>query len=78
MEKNMKITVGIFTALAIIIIVIALLGPWYTLSEIKVAIITRFGKPVEKPITTAGLHLKIPFIDKVNYLPKRMRDQWIY
>jgi len=40
-----------------------------SLKETECAVITQFGKP-KKALTTAGLHLKVPFIDKVNILPK--------
>ena len=43
----------------------------YTVEEGKLAVITQFGKPmgaIEKP----GLHFKIPFIQEVHYLEKRL------
>ncbi|MDG2207690.1 MAG: protease modulator HflC [Pirellulales bacterium] len=43
----------------------------YTVEEGKLAVITQFGKPmgaVENP----GLHFKMPFIQEVNYLEKRL------
>jgi len=45
---------------------------YYTLTEGKQAIVTRFGKPVGKPITSAGLHFKKPFLEKVRYVDKRI------
>jgi membrane protease subunit HflC len=36
------------------------------------AVITRLGKPVRKPVTDAGINLKIPFIEKVNLFEKRL------
>ena len=36
---------------------------------------TRFGQPVGKPITEAGLHFKTPFIEDVNRFEKRI-VQW--
>jgi membrane protease subunit HflC len=46
----------------------------YTVSEVEQAIITQFGKPVGKPITTAGLKLKVPFIQEVNPIDKRILE----
>ncbi|MCL5271699.1 MAG: protease modulator HflC [bacterium] len=47
----------------------------YVVPETGQAIITRFGRPVGRPITEAGLHFKAPFIDDVNALEKRAL-QW--
>lgn len=44
----------------------------YTIHETEQAIITQFGKPVGNPVTSAGLHFKIPFIQDVNQIEKRI------
>ena len=44
---------------------------FYSVSEADQVVITRFGKPVGKPITTPGLQFKIPFVDQVNRFDKR-------
>ena len=44
----------------------------YTLSEWEQAIITQFGRPVGSPVTEAGLHFKLPFIQLVRRLDKRI------
>ncbi|MGB7757058.1 MAG: protease modulator HflC [Salinisphaera sp.] len=46
----------------------------YTVSEVQQAIITQFGKPIGKPITTAGLKFKTPFIQKVNLIDRRILE----
>lgn len=46
----------------------------YTVSEIEQTIITQFGKPVGDPVTTAGLKLKVPFIQDVNPIDKRVLE----
>ncbi|KAB2943515.1 MAG: protease modulator HflC [Hyphomicrobium sp.] len=46
----------------------------YTVSEVEQAIITQFGKPVGAPVTTAGLKFKIPFIQDVNPIDKRVLE----
>jgi membrane protease subunit HflC len=43
----------------------------YVMREDKQVIITQFGKPVGAPVVDAGLHFKIPFIQKVNEFEKR-------
>jgi membrane protease subunit HflC len=46
----------------------------YTVSEVEQVIITQFGKPVGAPVTTAGLKLKLPFIQEVNPIDKRVLE----
>lgn len=46
----------------------------YTVSEVEQMIITQFGKPVGAPVTTAGLKLKVPFIQEVNPIEKRVLE----
>jgi modulator of FtsH protease HflC len=47
---------------------------FYTVSEIEQVIITQFGKPVGEPVTTAGLKFKLPFIQDVNPIDKRILE----
>ncbi len=46
----------------------------YTVSEVEQVIITQFGKPVGAPVTAAGLKVKIPFIQDVNPIDKRVLE----
>jgi len=46
----------------------------YTVSEVEQMIITQFGKPVGAPVTTAGLKVKVPFIQEVNPIDKRVLE----
>ncbi len=46
----------------------------YVVSEVQQVIITQFGKPVGDPVTTAGLKLKIPFIQEVNPIDSRVLE----
>jgi membrane protease subunit HflC len=46
----------------------------YTVSEVEQVIITQFGKPVGVPITSAGLKLKLPYIQDVNPIDKRVLE----
>lgn len=43
----------------------------YTVNQTEQVIITQFGSPVGNPITSPGLHFKIPFIQQVNNFDKR-------
>ena len=46
----------------------------YTVSEVQQMIITQFGKPVGTPVTSAGLKFKVPFIQDVNPIDKRILE----
>ena len=46
----------------------------YTVSEVEQAIITQFGEPVGDPVTAAGLKVKVPFIQDVNLIDKRVLE----
>ncbi len=50
------------------------LGGVYTVSETEQVIITQFGKPVGDPVKTAGLHFKVPFIQEVTRIEKRILE----
>jgi membrane protease subunit HflC len=60
-----------------VIVMIAFLGFQlcsYTVNEYEQVIITQFGKPVGQPITTAGLHFKVPFVQAVHRIDKRILE----
>jgi membrane protease subunit HflC len=54
--------------------VFVLFSSIYTVSEVEQMIITQFGKPVGEPVTTAGLKMKIPFIQQVNSIDQRVLE----
>ena len=43
----------------------------YQVSETEQVILTQFGKPVGGAVKTAGLHLKVPFVQTVHRFDKR-------
>jgi modulator of FtsH protease HflC len=51
-----------------------LMSSIYTVSEVEQAIVTQFGMPVGEPVTTAGLKFKVPFIQDVNLIDKRVLE----
>ncbi|AKH38662.1 MULTISPECIES: protease modulator HflC [Nitrosomonas] len=55
----------------ILAVVILVAMSTYTVNQTEQVIITQFGKPVGDPITTPGLHFKVPFIQRVNSFDKR-------
>ena len=50
------------------------MGSFYTVSEVEQAIITQFGRPIGAPVTAAGLKVKVPFIQEVNLVDKRVLE----
>jgi membrane protease subunit HflC len=60
----------IIFVLIVVVIFIGLDG-LYVVTEAEQAIVTQFGKPVGD-VAEAGLHLKIPFVQKVNRFEKRI------
>ena len=69
MKMISVIIAGIFVAVAVTIS-----GSVYTVGEVEQAVITQFGKPVGEPITTAGLKMKLPFIQEVNRIDRRVLE----
>lgn len=49
-----------------------LFNAFYTVGEAQQVILTQFGKPVKEPVTEAGLKMKVPFIQEVNRIDKRV------
>ena len=49
-------------------------GSIYTVNEVEQVIIPQFGKPVGEPVTTAGMKVKVPFIQDVNAIEKRVLE----
>jgi len=68
MTRVLKIGLGVL-ALAIFLV---LSGTFYTLEEGQQAVILQFGRPVGQPVTEAGLHLKLPFVQEVRRFEKRL------
>jgi len=69
---SQKKLIGILIVLGVSIYVLN--GSVYTVNEVEQMIITQFGKPVGEPVTTAGLKVKIPFIQEVNPIDKRILE----
>lgn len=63
-----------FLALLIVFgaLVVCALSSAFILEEGRQAIVTHFGAPVGQPITQAGLHFKLPFIQDVREIERRI------
>lgn len=67
------ITTG-FALLLIALVIMILRSTLYTVDEVEQVIITQFGKPVGAPVTNAGLKAKLPFVQEVNRIDKRVLE----
>ena len=68
MKKVMYLILAVF----LIAVITWACGAMYAIDETQQVVLTQFGEPVGKPITQAGLHFKIPFIQTANYFEKRI------
>jgi len=70
MNKGAVIAVGGLLAVG----AFASMSSIYAVSEVEQAVITQFGKPVGEPVRTAGLKFKVPFIQDVNPIDRRVLE----
>lgn len=63
-----------FLTVLLVGLAFCLKNAFYTVSEVEQVIITQFGKPVGEPVVDAGLNIKIPFIQDVNAIDKRVLE----
>ena len=71
---NKKVFSGCLTAILIVGGIVVLSSAAYTVNMREQVIITQFGDPKGEPVTEAGLHFKVPFIQKVNIIEKRILE----
>lgn len=72
--KRLKTITGFFIGLFAVVIAAFASGAVYVVNETQQVVLTQFGKPVGKPITSAGLHFKTPFIQQAHYFDKRLLE----
>jgi len=70
MKNVALITIGALILLAIL----TAGGAFFVVDETEQVVITQFGKPVGESITTAGLKMKLPFLQKANFFDKRFLE----
>lgn len=68
----MKKFYGLIIAAIVLTVLLFVTGTIYTVREDQQVILTQFGKPVGDPVSDAGLHFKMPFVQKVNIVEKRV------
>ena len=73
----MRNSFAAIVALAVLVVVLlAADGSMFTVSQTEQAVVLRFGEPVpgRERVTDPGLHFKIPFVESVVILDKRLLD----
>ena len=70
MNKAATFLLSILALAALLIITNSL----YIVNETQQVVITQFGKPVGKPVTSPGIHVKVPFIQHSNFFDKRFLE----
>lgn len=68
MKGSMKTLIAVAAALALILV---LGDALFIVSETDQVIITQFGEPKGDAVTSPGVHLKVPFIQKTHFFEKR-------
>ncbi len=74
MKGPLKIILGIFIIVFVLVLAAFMSGAVYVVDETKQAVITQFGKPVGDPINKSGLHFKTPIVQQAQYFEKRLLD----
>ncbi len=69
---RLNVTGGVVVVLAVAALIVAYLS-LFTIYPTQQALVLRLGKPQEV-VTQPGLHVKMPFIDTVVYIDKRILD----
>ncbi len=64
--------ISAFLLMVVLAILLVMSGAVYSVKETEQVIVTQFGEPIGEPITGAGLQFKVPFIQDVNRIEKRV------
>ena len=64
----------VILGIVVVIIVLVSSNVFYVVREDEQIIITQFGRPIGRPDTTAGLKIKVPFIQKIDSFDKRILE----
>lgn len=65
-----RIVTGIIAFIGLLVF----FSSFYVVKETEQVVITRFGRPVSGSIKEAGIHFKLPLIDKVNSFDRRILE----
>jgi len=69
---NLKTLTKAIAGALLLLVLLVLSGTFYTLEEGQQAVIVQFGRPVGDPVTEAGIHVKLPFVQEVRRFEKRL------
>ena len=69
----MKQIVQFFLIGLVLLSITVVYDGFFIVEEGQQAMITQFGAPVGEPKTDAGFHLKLPFVQDVNYFDKKVQ-----
>jgi modulator of FtsH protease HflC len=67
---RLSLTGGVIAVILLIAVVVGY-GTFFTVDQVSQALVVRLGKPI-RVITEPGLSVKVPFIDSVIYIDKRI------
>lgn len=68
----MKTPWNVTLVVLLAVVLFSVSGTFYVVQEGQQAVVLQFGRPVGKPVTEAGLHFKLPFIQEVRRFEKRL------
>ncbi len=68
----MKQIAQFFLVGLVLLAIVVIYDGFFILEEGKQAVITQFGAPVGDPVTEAGLHFKMPFIQHAELFEKKI------
>ena len=56
----------------LVLLIVCVTASFFVVTETEQVVITMLGKPVGEPIVQAGLHFKIPLVQKANFFERRI------
>lgn len=59
---------------AVLVVLVGFNAAFYQVNEAEQVIITQFGDPTGAPVTSPGMHVKLPFIQRANRFEKRFLE----
>jgi membrane protease subunit HflC len=66
--------IAIILGLLVVATILFVGGTWYIVDEAQQVVITQLGEPKGDPITSPGLKVKLPFIQRANYFDRRFLE----
>jgi modulator of FtsH protease HflC len=65
---------GVAAIVALLVVIVVAWSTLFTVFPTEQALVLRFGKPARDPIVAPGLYAKVPFVDSVVMIDKRILD----